>query len=307
MLDLKDLYYFVQVVDRGGFTAAGRTLRVPKSTLSHRVQQLEASLGIRLVNRTSRRFGMTEVGRTFYDHAVATLRQAEATEASIREHLSEPSGVVRITTPVAIAQFALRDILPAFLARYPKVRLVQHATDVRIDIVDEGFDLALRGHSQPLPNSTLVQRKIADVPWFLFAGSDYLERVGVPKSPADLNSHDAIAMGREPSANWSLRRGPDDVDIIVEPRFASNDMVALKDAACAGLGIVALPAYVCRLDIEAGRLRQVLPEWTAAASSITALVPSRRGLLPAVRVLVDYLAEEFPKAVATDFSRPATG
>ena len=300
MLDLKDLYYFVQAVDRGGFAAAGRSMGVPKSTLSHRVQQLEASLGVRLVNRTSRRFGMTEVGRSFYENALATLRQAELTEATIRQHQSEPSGVVSITTPVAIAQFALRDLLPAFLARHPKVRIVQHATDVQLDIVAEGFDLALRGHSRPLPNSTLVQRKIADVPWLLFAGPGYLDRAGYPRAPGDLAAHDVIAMGRESSTSWTLHRGQDAVAITFAPRFMSNDMVALKEAACAGLGVVALPAYVCRPDVDAGRLRQVLPGWLAVASSITALVPQRKGLLPAVRALLDYLVEEFPQAVAVD-------
>ena len=301
MLDLKNLFYFVQVVDRGGFSAAGRSLRIPKSTLSHRVQQLEQSLGVRLVSRTSRRFGMTEIGRGFYDNALATLQQAEVTEASIRQHLSEPSGVVRITTPVAIAQFALRDLLPAFLARYPKVRIVQHATDVQVDIIAEGFDLALRGHSEPLPGSRLVQRKIADIPWLLFAGPDYLEQAGVPKKPADLAAHAAIALGRDSGATWRLHHPRDKAAVVpIEPRFVSNDMVALKQAACTGLGIVALPAYVCWPEAQAGQLKQVLPGWVAQDARVSALIPYRRGLLPAVRVLVDYLAEEFPKAVALD-------
>jgi DNA-binding transcriptional LysR family regulator len=308
MLDLKDLHYFVQVVDRGGFSAAGRSLRIPKSTLSHRIQQLEESLGVRLVNRTSRRFGMTEIGRGFYENALATLQQAEVAEASIRQHLSEPSGVVRITTPVAIAQFALRDLLPAFLARYPKVRVIQHATDVHVDIVAEGFDLALRGHSQPLPNSTLVQRKIASVAWLLFAGTDYLEQAGAPKKPADLTGHAVIALGQDAGTTWQLQRPrhPDAV-VPIEPRFTSNDMVALKQAACAGLGIVALPAYVCWPEVQAGQMRQVLPGWTSQEASITALLPYRRVLLPAVRVLVDYLAAEFPRAVAVDLENGSTG
>jgi len=298
MLDLKDLFYFVQVVDRGGFAAAGRLLGVPKSTISHRVQQLEAGLGIRLINRTSRRFGMTEVGQAFYANARATLEHADLAEASIRAHLIEPSGVVRMTTPVALAQFALRDLLPAYLARYPKVRIVQQATDVQVDIVAEGFDLALRGHGDDLPTSTLVQRKLADVPWQLFAGSAYLDERGTPQMPDDLVSHDAIAMGREASASWSLVRHEVEIVIPITPRFVSNDMVVLKDVAAAGLGIVALPAYVCWADVTSGRLRRVLPGWTAARSRVTALLPYRQGLLPAVRTLVDFLAQEFPRAVA---------
>jgi DNA-binding transcriptional LysR family regulator len=129
MLDFNDFFYFVQVVDRGGFTAAGRTLRIPKSTLSHRIQQLEANLGVRLLNRTSRRFGMTDAGEEFYRHAVLMLREAELAETAIRHRLNEPKGTVRCTAAVATMQFAMRDIVPDFLLRYPKVHVVAHATD----------------------------------------------------------------------------------------------------------------------------------------------------------------------------------
>jgi DNA-binding transcriptional LysR family regulator len=299
MLELRDLFYFVQVVDRGGFTSASRSLRIPKSTLSGRVQRLEASLGVRLLNRTSRRFGVTEIGREFYDHALTALEKAGIAEDSVRQHLTEPSGIVRITTPAAIAQFALRDLLPNFMARYPKVRIVQYATDVQLDIVAEGFDLALRGHSSPLPNSTLVQRTVARVPWLLFAGPGYLDRTGTPERPGDLARHDAIALARDSAATWRLQRAEaKEVVIPIQTRFASNDMVALKQAACAGLGIVALPGYVCWPEVKTGALKQVLPGWIASDSSITALMPYRHGLLPAVRALVDYLAAEFPRAVA---------
>ncbi len=124
VLDLNDFFYFVQVVDRGGFTAAGRTLRIPKSTLSHRILQLETNLGVRLLNRTSRRFAMTDAGEEFYRHAVGMLREAELAETAIRHRLSEPTGTVRCTAAVATMQFAMRDIVADFLVRYPKVNVV---------------------------------------------------------------------------------------------------------------------------------------------------------------------------------------
>ena len=136
MLDLNDFFFFVQAVDRGGFTAAGRTLRIPKSTLSHRIQQLEANLGVRLINRTSRRFGMTDAGEDFYRHAVAMLREAELAETATRHRLSEPTGVVRCTAGVATMQFAMRDIVANFLVRHPQVSIVAHATDLYVDIVE---------------------------------------------------------------------------------------------------------------------------------------------------------------------------
>ena len=165
VLDLNDFLYFVQVVDRGGFTAAGRTLGIPKSTLSHRIQQLETKLGVRLLNRTSRRFGMTDAGEEFYRHAVVMLREAELAETAIRHRLNEPTGTVRCTAAVATMQFAMRDIVPDFLLRYPKVNVVAHATDQNVDIVGENYDVAIRAHSDPLPDSTLVQRTLTPAPW----------------------------------------------------------------------------------------------------------------------------------------------
>lgn len=186
MLDLNDFFHFVQVVDRGGFTAAGRTLRTPKSTLSHRIAQLENSLGVRLINRTSRRFGMTDAGEDFYRRAVTMLREAEQAETAIRHRLVEPSGTVRCTAAVATMQFAMRDIVPDFLIRYPKVNVVAHATDQNVDVVGENYDVAIRSHTDPLPDSTLVQRKLTPAPWFLFAGSAYLKASSTPQTPKDL-------------------------------------------------------------------------------------------------------------------------
>ena len=299
MLDLKDLFYFVQVVDRGGFTSAGQSLRLPKSTLSHRVQELEASLGVRLLNRTSRQFGVTDVGAEFYRHAVSLLQSADVAEEAVRLRLSEPSGVIRLTTAVEIAQFALRDLLPVFLNRHPRVQIVEIATDRLVDIVGESFDLAIRGHTTALQDSTLVQRAIASVPWYLFAGPEYLEQIKAPDSPEELARHMTVSMVRNGPLQWRLR-GPQgrEVDMPIEPRFQSNNMVALKEAACANLGIAALPGYICRAELENGTLKQVLPDWIASDARISALIPYRTGLLPAVRSLVDFLAVEIPKVTA---------
>ena len=301
MLDLKDVFYFVQVVDRGGFTSAGQSLRLPKSTLSHRVQELEAALGVRLINRTSRQFAMTEVGAEFYQYAVALLQSAEVAEEAVRQRLAEPSGVVRITTAVEISQFALRDLLPVFLNSHPKVNIVEISTDKLVDIIGEGYDVAIRGHTAPLQNSNLVQRAIASAPWFLFAGREYLERTKVPDHPEELAGHSTISMVRSGLVQWNLR-GPDEkqVTVAIEPRFQSNNMVTLKEAACANLGIAALPGYICKAELQAGSLLQILPEWIAADARISALMPYRTGLLPAVRSLVDFLAAEIPKITAFD-------
>jgi DNA-binding transcriptional LysR family regulator len=300
VLDLND-FLLVQVVDRGGFTAAGRTLRMPKSTLSHRIQQLETNLGVRLLNRTSRRFGMTDAGQEFYRHAVAMLREAEQAETAIRHRLSEPTGIVRCTAGLVTMQFAMGDIVADFLLRYPKVNVVAHATDHYVDIVGENYDVAVRAHSDPLPDSTLVQRTLAPAPWFLFAGSAYLDADDAPQTPQDLQKCPSLFMMRTGVAPvWRLRHSSkvkNEVVIPLTPRLLSDDMIALKRAAIAGLGVVALPGYVCREDVRSGALRRVLPSWLAGDSMFTALIAYRQGLLPSVRVFVDYLAAELLKAV----------
>ena len=289
MLDLNDFFYFVQVVDRGGFTAAGRTLRLPKSTLSHRIQQLETELGARLHNRTSRQLGMTDAGEEFYRHEVTMLREAELAETAIRQRLREPIGTVRCTAAMATMQFAMRDIVAEFLGRYPKVNVVAHASDQNVDIVGENYDVAVRAHSEPLPDSTLVQRHLAPAPWLLFAGAAYLDANKAPQTPADLRNHQSLFMMRTGVAPvWRLRhasRTKDQVIIPLTPRLLSDDMITLK------------PGYVCRDEVRSGALRRVLPAWLAGDSTITALIPYRRGLLPSVRVFIDHLAAEFPKAV----------
>jgi len=300
-LDLNDFYFYVNVVDRGGFTAAGRTLNMPKSTLSHRMQELEASLGVRLLNRTSRRFGMTDAGEDFYRHAVTMLREAELAEMAIRNRLTEPTGTVRCTAGVATMQFAMADIITAFLGQYPKVNIVAQAADRPVDIVGENFDIAIRAHSNPLPDSNLVQKTLAPVPWYLFAGAAYISEHGAPESPEDLKSHPSLFMmrtGVQPA--WRLRHGrleQDETVIPLAPRLQSDDMVVLLHAAIKGLGIVALPSYIGRAAVRSGELQRVLPDWIAGDSTITALIPYRKGLLPSVRVFLDHLAAEFPKTV----------
>jgi DNA-binding transcriptional LysR family regulator len=302
MLDLNDFFYFVQVVDRGGFTAAGRTLRLPKSTLSHRIHQLETNLGVRLLNRTSRRFAMTDAGAEFYRHAIEMLQSAEEAEAAIWRRLREPMGTVRFTAGMATMQFALHEVVSDFLARNPKVDVIAHATDRYVDIVGENYDVAVRAHTDALADSTLVRRTLAPAPWFLFAGAAYLDANGSPKTPQDLRKHSSLfAMRTGVSPAWRLRHsnsGKGDVTVSLTPRLMSDDMIGLKQAAIAGLGIVALPGYICRNELRSGALRRVLPAWLAGDSTLTALMPYRQGNLPSVRAFIEHLASDLPKALS---------
>ncbi|MFB9222622.1 LysR substrate-binding domain-containing protein [Paracoccus cavernae] len=298
MLDLNDFLYFHHVVNQGGFTAAANKLQLSKSTLSHRIKKLEAELGVRLLNRTSRSFGLTDAGTEFFQHATSMLQQAEQAEISIRHRLSEPSGTIRFTTSTAIAQFAMSGIVADFLTRFPKVNVSGTVTDQSVDIVAQNIDIAIRAHSEPLPDSALVQRTLSPAPWQLFAGAAYLESRPAPQSPQDLAGHPSLFMMRTGvPAIWRLRHiaGKGEYVLPLAPRLVSNDMVGLKRAAISGLGIVALPAYICRDDLQAGGLRRVLPDWSAGDSTLTALLSCRQGQLPSVRAFVDHLVAEIPK------------
>jgi DNA-binding transcriptional LysR family regulator len=301
MLDLNDVYYYAQVVEHEGITAAARALDVPKSSISRRILALEASLGARLIQRTSRRFVVTEIGAEFHRHALAMLVEAEAAESVVRRHTAEPSGTIRFTCPVALAQLTLAELIPTFMTAYPRVRIVQHAANRYVDPVQEGFDLCLRAHTEPLPSSSLVQRAVTQIPWHLFAGPSYLARKGTPDEPKALSEHHGIALGgAQESHAWRLcdmRHADQVVMVPFTPSLQSDDMATLKAAACAGLGIVALPGYVGRSEVERGKLVRVLPQWIAGIARISLLMPSRRGLLPSVRAFAQFLSEHLPKAV----------
>jgi DNA-binding transcriptional LysR family regulator len=301
MLDLNDFRYFVEVVDRNGFSAAGRALGIPTSTMSYRIRQLEQDLGVALLARSSRSVSMTEAGAEFYRHAVTMLERAEDAECAIKQRLSEPAGRVRYTAAIAIARYAMPGMTVSFLDRFPKITLEQHADDHFADLVADRYDLAIRGHSGPLTSSGLIQRPLADVPWHLFASSRYLAERGRPATPGDLAGHSALFMLRgNTDLAWNLiDEGGSNARVSpLEPRMIAACTTTLKAAACAGLGVLAVPAYICRDEVRAGALVRVLPGWLAESSTITALLPNRHGMLPAVRAFLDHLVTEFPRAVS---------
>lgn len=292
MLNLNDLIVFVQVVDHRGFTAAGRALGVPKSTLSKRLSELEKTIGARLVQRTSRSFAVTEIGQEFYRHAAAVLIEAEAAEQVVRGRLAEPSGTVRITASLPVAQFQLAPLLPRLATRYPKVRIVLDVSDRFVDIVQEGFDLAIRSHFNPLPDSGLMQRRLSYDPAWLVASADYVRRQGTPSRPDDLNGRDGI-MASAFQQSWSLVDNEGrTADVTPVQRYVSNETVALREAAKAGLGVACLAASFCATPVELGTLVRILPGWVGPGVATTLLMPHRRGQLPSVRIVADYLIAE---------------
>lgn len=289
MLNLNDLKFFVAAIEHGGFAAAARRLGVPKSTVSKRVAELETALGARLILRTSRSFTLTEAGRDFHEHARAALIEAEAAEDAVRSRASEPSGTVRITASVPTAQFDLAPHLPRLARLYPRLHLQLDVTDRFVDVVQEGYDIAVRSHFAPLPDSGLVQRRARVNPIVLVASPDYLAQRGTPDTPEALAQHDGL-LTAPGATSWQLDDGQGRVlRVVPRPRMTANESIALLHAATAGLGITCLPAHMCRDTLTAGTLQRVLPAWTAGHVTTTLVMPHRRGLLPGVRVTVEFL------------------
>lgn len=295
MQDLNDLYYFVQVVDHGGFAPAGRALGVPKSKLSRRIALLEERLGVRLIQRTTRQFSVTEVGQIYYEHCKAMLIEAEAAQDAIEATRAEPRGVVRLSCPIALLHAHVSAMLADFMVQHPHVTVQLEATNRRVDLVGEAIDIAIRVRPPPIQDSDLVMRVLAERSQCLVASPSLFDGRVIPAVPADLADWPSLALGTPQQSHvWNLF-GPDGAHASLHhsPRFVTGDMMALSDAALSGVGIVQLPTMMISEQLALGKLIPLLPEWAPRREIVHAVFPSRRGVLPSVRALIDHLAEHF--------------
>lgn len=295
MQDLNDLYYFVRVVDYGGFTQAGRALGIPKSRLSRRIALLEEQLGARLIQRSTRHFAVTETGQAFYEHCRAMVAEAEAAHETIEVLRAEPRGVVRLSCPIALLHAHVGQMLADFMALYPKVSVHLEATNRRVDLVGEALDIAIRVRPPPLEDSELIMRVLADRGQCLVASPAFVQKFGFAATPGDLNGKPSLGVGTPGQAfTWTLF-GPGEAQASVRhsPRLVTTDMIALRSAALAGVGIVQLPGLMVGGQLDDGSLLRLVPEWAPRREIIHAVYASRRGLLPSVRLLIDYLAQRF--------------
>lgn len=294
MFDLNDLYYFVQAVDHGGFAPAGRAIGVPKSTLSRRIKNLEERLGVRLIQRSTRRFVLTDVGRRYYDHCRAMLVEAEAAQEVIDAMQAAPRGRIRMTCPVGLLGFHVADMLADFLSRYPEISVRLEATNRRVDVLAESVDIAIRVRPFPLEDSDLVVRVLSDRQQCIVASPGLVEALGAPEAPGDLAAFPSLSREFTQTTHaWFLTKGDRSVTIEHVPRYVTSDMMALRTAALAGVGIVQLPLLMLRQHIADGSLVPLLPEWCPRPEVIHVVFPSRRGMLPSVRALIDHLAERY--------------
>jgi len=291
----------VHVVEKHGFSAASEALGLPKSRLSRHIRQLEERMDARLIERTTRQFNVTELGETFYAHARTVVDEMEKAENAVRRKKNLLSGNVTISCSVGVAQFALKGLLARFLAENPLVTVSQQVTNQNVDLVAAGIDLSIRGHSGTLPDSSLIQRPLAQVQWQLFAASDYEDEYSALIDPSDIDNHQTLALGwQSPHGKWVLESQSGEKSVVeIAPRLKSDDMSTLKHAAASGAGIVALPAYTCRDELESGRLRRVLSNWHAGAAQLSLVAPTRRGQPQSVVALQDFLLARFADVVTT--------
>jgi len=296
--DLNDLYFFAAVVEHGGFSAAGRALGVPKSRLSKRVAQLEERLGVRLLQRTTRRFVITEVGERFYAHCRAVLEEAQAAQDAVDELRAEPRGVVRLSCPVSLTQTVLADVLPNFLTLYPKMQVRVVSSDRRVDVIGEGYDLAIRVRTKLDTDANLVVRSFGQSRTLLVASPTLLNALGRPVVPAELSKLPGLSMREHEGAQvWELVSATgQQVNVEMQARLITGDFAVLLESARRGLGVTLLPDFVCAPAITRGDLEVVLPDWSVPEGIMHFVYPSRRGMLPGVRALVDFLAERLPEA-----------
>lgn len=300
-IDLNDYYYFVHVVEKGGFTRASEALGIPKSRLSRHIVQLEARLETTLIQRTTRQLKITELGEVFYLRARAVLDQVELAEAELKRKKNTLSGQVTLSCSVGVAQFALKELIARFMTDHPQIKVLQQVTNQNVDLIASGVDMSIRGHTEPLPDSTLIQRRLAVVEWNLFTSPNYLTNENQITTPADLTNHETLSLGwQAPSGRWRLehKTGTKE-EMQIEPRLKSEDMATLKEAASEGLGIVALPAYTCRDELASGLLVKVLPEWHAGQANLSLIMPRRSGFAAPVVALQEFLQAELPEFVAT--------
>ncbi len=299
MDNLAAMQVFGRVVETGGLSAAGRALGLAPSSVSRRIAELEDMLGVRLLQRTTRKLSLTEAGEIYYERTRDIVRAVEEANLAVTEERASPSGILRVTVPASVARLHVAPAVAAFHAQYPAVKVVMSVSDRLADIVDEGLDVAIR--SGPLEDSSLIARKVGESRCLVCASPSYLKRAGRPLRPDELSGHACLTFRTHPGSNpWRFRDGEAMTEVrATGPFFADNGEV-LVAAACAGLGLVLAPEWLVGEEISRGRLVEVLTDHPPdpAATPLHAVYPPGPYTAPKVRVFVDFLAGRFSRNYA---------
>lgn len=288
MADLNDMALFAKVVEYGGFSAAATALGLQKSFVSRRISKLEDSLGLRLVERTTRHFRLTELGELYTPHCERLLEEAANAELTVAQVQDHPQGILRISASVAVGQMLISPLLSDFMLEFPDVNVDLELTNRRVEIIDEACDLVIRVGK--LRDSTLVAKKIWRAELHLYASPVYLGLKGEPKDPEELANVDCIQMGDFPHpTQWEFDSQGESRVVKIKPRMIVNDFVSIKRVAINGFGVAILPNYIGEAEEQTGKLVRVLPSWHLASPDIYALYTNRTGMTKKVRAFLEYL------------------
>jgi len=287
--DIRTLETFVAVVEAASFSRAADKLETTPGAVSRRISALEGRLGLRLLNRTTRKFSLTEAGEQYFRDVSSILQALAEAENRISHHAEKPTGILRVAAPLSFGVRALAPLLPDFSERFPELRVILDLNDRMVDILAMGADVALR--IGPLADSSLVVRRIGEVRRTLCAAPAYLDRRGEPKTPEDLTRHACLHYSNVGiKEEWTLVGEGGTMVVEVDGHLCANNGDVLRKAAVGGMGIISLPDFIVTEDLAAGRLRRVLPGYTTHPMTLAALWPSRQFIPAKVRVFVDYLA-----------------
>lgn len=287
------LRVFRQVAEQGSFAEAGRKLGLSPPAVSKNIAELEAHLGVRLINRTTRRMALTEEGKTYLEHVLRSLDALIEGETALSSARSSPVGTLRVSAPMTVALIRLSEAIPEFLSRHPDLRLELHLDDRRVDIIREGFDLAIRGYSN-LEDSSLIARKLGVMSHVICATPSYFATHGKPQTPSDLTKLDHIRFPHGPNADiWEFRKDGQIERIAVAARYSVSSSLAVRDALRASFGVSLIPRQYVETDLQEGRLETALDAWQTTEVTHYAVYPSRQHLAPKIRVFLNFLVRQF--------------
>lgn len=297
LTDLNDLYFFSLVVEKGSFTAASKAVGITKSRISRRVADLEERLGVRLLHRSTRKLTLTEVGHSFYLHCHSMAKEAQAAQEVAEQAQSKPRGRIRVTCPALFPQTFFGDWVIEFMRLYPEVTIVLLATDHYVDLIEEGIDVAFRYQTTPPSDSSLVCKTLVKTKHILVASPEFIKIYGNPTSLDTLKYLNCLTRIKvnHPREFELINQNGEKITVSVQSVLESNDWMILKNAAIAHMGITLIPYELCQEDLRTQKLVHILPQWSSPSASLYVMYPSRRGLIPAVRHFIDFIAGRFKR------------
>ena len=288
-MDLNDIVVFTRVAETKSFTGAAELLGLPKSTVSRKLAQLEERLGVRLVQRTTRKLALTDIGEAYYERCARIVSDVAAAEQVVTDMQATPRGRVRISAPVDLSSKYLGAVIAEFLVEHPDISVELDASDRVVDLIEEGYDLAVR--FGPMPESTLIARKLCTLKQVMVATPAYLAKRGTPTTIDQLEEHDRLLFQPSARTTWTLISGDQTYEFGRPARFASNNIAAVRDVTVAGGGISLMSDFMVACDIAKGRLVQVMPEWTGRETDIHAVYPARQNLPPRLQLFLEHLGK----------------